>query len=223
MAIFPRAKSLDADGQPLNPRLAWSRVADRQVDEVIGLCKGVLSDGSVNEGEAKFLLGWLDANRDAADLWPANVIYPRIQAMMADGILDAQEEQELIEMLITITGTPKIAATGSSASSTLPLCDPEPSVVFEGALFCLTGQFACGTRAEVQQAVIAKGGRVCSSPTSKTNFLVVGEAGSRDWIHSTFGRKIEKAVEMREGGGQIAIIAEQWFLGQMDTGELTNL
>ena len=218
MAIFPRAQRLNADGQPLNPRLAWSRVADRQVDEVIGLCKGVLSDGSVNQGEAEFLLSWLDANRDAADLWPANVIYPRIQAMLADGILDAQEEQELIEMLITITGTPKIAATGSSASSTLPLCDPAPPVVFEGALFCLTGQFACGTRAEVQQTVIAKGGRVCSSPTSKTSFLVVGEAGSRDWIHSTFGRKIEKAVEMREGGGQIAIIAEQWFLGQLDTG-----
>jgi hypothetical protein len=43
-------------------------------------------------------------------------------------------------------------------------------------------------------------------------YLIIGEIGSRDWIHSTHGRKIEKALEHNAGGARIAIIGEQhWF------------
>jgi len=217
MAIFPRATSrgstpLNEHGQPVDPRLAWSHVADRQVDEIIGLCKGVLSDGAVNQSEAQFLLDWLESNRHAASKWPAKVIYPRIQAMLEDGILDDDEEKELLDLLMDITGAPKVGATGRSASSTLPLDDPPPRVAFHGVGFCLTGQFAWGSRRQVEERITLRGGFVKPNPSKKTNFLVIGEIGSRDWIHSTFGRKIEKAVELREQGHAVSLIAEQRFI-----------
>jgi hypothetical protein len=40
------------------------------------------------------------------------------------------------------------------------------------------------------------------------NFLVVGNLGSEDWIHSSFGRKIERAVELRRECPTLAIINE---------------
>lgn len=212
MAVFPRRDiPLDDNGQPLSPMLAWSRVADRQVDEIIGLCKGVLADGQVNQNEAEFLLNWLETNQHAADKWPAKVLYPRIRAMLADGVLDDDEEQELLTLLMGITGSPKVAATGVSASTTLPFDDPAPRVAFSGEIFCLTGTFACGPRREVEEAILGRGGKCKSAPCKKTAFLVVGEVGSRDWLHSTFGRKIEKAVELRDGGAGIAIIPEERF------------
>jgi len=212
MAVFPRRNvPLDDNGQPIIPALSWSRVADRQVDEVIGLCKGVLADGQVNQSEAEFLLNWLQANRHAADKWPASVLYPRIRAMLDDGVLDDEEEQELLTLLMGITGAPGINVTGNSASTSLPFDDPAPRVAFSGEIFCLTGTFACGPRREVEEAVIQRGGKVKKAPCKKTSFLVVGEVGSRDWIHSTFGRKIEKAIELRDGGAGIAIIPEERF------------
>lgn len=212
MAVFPRrSMPLDDNGQPLSTSLAWSKVVDRQVDEAIGLCKGVLADGHVNSAEATFLLNWLQTNQHAADKWPANVLYPRIRSMLADGVIDDEEEQELLTLLMGITGKPGINVTGTNASTTLPFDDPAPRVNFSGELFCLTGTFACGPRREVEQAVASRGGRCKSSPCKKTAFLVVGEVGSRDWIHSTFGRKIEKAVELRDGGAGIAIIPEERF------------
>lgn len=193
MAVFPRRGTpLDDNGQPVNPMLAWSRVADRQVDEIIGLCKGVLADGHVNQNEAGFLLNWLETNQHAADKWPAKVIYPRIRAMLADGVLDDDEEQELITLLMGVTGSPKINVTGTGASTTLPFDDPAP-------------------RREVEEAILGRGGKCKKTPCKNTAFLVVGEVGSRDWIHSTFGRKIEKAVELRDGGAGIAIIPEERF------------
>ncbi|NWO05786.1 MAG: hypothetical protein HLX50_08865 [Alteromonadaceae bacterium] len=217
MAVFPRREiPLDDNGQPLNPALCWSRVADRQVDEVIGLCKGVLADGQVTQGEAEFLLNWLESNQQSADKWPARVIYPRIRAMLADGVLDDDEEQELLTLLMGITGSPKVNATGASASTTLPFDDPAPRVAFAGEIFCLTGTFACGPRREVEEAVIQRGGKVKKTPCKKTAFLVVGEVGSRDWAHSTFGRKIEKAIDLRDSGSSIAIIPEERFFDYLN-------
>jgi hypothetical protein len=42
--------------------------------------------------------------------------------------------------------------------------------------------------------------------------LVIGEIGSQDWLHSTHGRKIEKAIEYNDTGAKIAIVPEKhWY------------
>ena len=40
-------------------------------------------------------------------------------------------------------------------------------------------------------------------------YLAIGHFASRDWVHTTFGRKIERAVEMRKRYGMPAIISEE--------------
>lgn len=58
-----------------------------------------------------------------------------------------------------------------------------------------------------------RGGAI-ASVSKKLDYLVIGEIGSRDWIHSTHGRKIEKAVELRNGGARLAIVSERhWQAG----------
>lgn len=212
MAVFPRRSTpVDVDGQPLNRFLARSRVTDRQIDEMMGMCRGMLADGMVNQSEGEFLLNWIEANLDVVDRWPANKIYPRLYEMLSDGVLDDDEERELLDLLVTTMGSPRVNATGDSASTALPFDDPAPRVNFHGEIFCLTGKFVAGPRRELEEAISQKGGKCKSAPCKKTSFLVVGEIGSRDWIHSSFGRKIEKAVELRDGGAGIAIIPEERF------------
>jgi len=202
---------LDDHGQPVIRTFNAARLNDRMVDELIGLCRGVLFDGAVSELEAGALLRWIEANREISQQWPANVLYRRISRMMADGLLDAEEQRELIETLVELTGAPAPDASVKSGSTALPLCTPLPVVSFPGKLFCFTGKFASGTRSQVQEAVIALGADVKSSPTSKTSYVVIGSIGSTDWIHSTHGRKIEKAVALRYEGKPIHIIAEEYW------------
>lgn len=97
----------------------------------------------------------------------------------------------------------------SSYSSTLPLCAPPPAVLFPGRRFCLTGKFLFGTRKQCEAAVLQLGGETQSTPTSSTSFLVIGAIGSRDWVHSTHGRKIEAAVRLRDNGGFLGIVSEE--------------
>ncbi len=189
-----------------------SRRAERSIDELIGLCKGIVADGHVSESEAKYLLNWLETNRDAIDLWPANVIYPRLIEIFEDGIMDDDEERDLLKMLMDLGARPKMISAAASASNFLPLCDPAPDIEHAGKVFVLTGTFCSGKRSEVSEKIESRGGIVGKRITHDTNYLVIGEIGSRDWIHSTHGRKIEQAVKLRDEGQKLNIISEEhWF------------
>lgn len=209
---------LNAHGQPLNRAFNRERLTTRAIDELVGLCKGVAADEIVTLEEASFLLEWMERNREAANLWPANILYQRIRHVLSDQVLDEDEAAELLELLQDITGgvIPDDEGSGSS-SSNLPLDRPAPRVIFEDRLFCFTGKCVYGTRRQCEQEVAIRGGDVKRSPTLDTHYLVIGVIGSRDWIHSTHGRKIERAVEIKEDGGPIAIISERLWAGSLDS------
>ena len=192
---------------------------DSAIDELIGLCRGVIGDGAVTESEAGLLVRWMEANREAAGLWPANQLFVRLEAMLRDGVLDLEEQGDLLDLLQSITGPGlPLAERARSFSATLPLSHPPPRIIFAHERFCLTGRFAFGSRKNCETAVVDRGGIAQSEPTRETSFLVIGVLGSSDWMHSTYGRKIEYAVTLREKGVPIAIVAEEHWVRALATG-----
>lgn len=189
-------------------RMNAARLNDRAVDEMIGLCRGLLADGEVNAQEASYLRNWIENNRALRDIWPANVLFARLSEMLLDGKLDADEERELLTTLLELTGGATSPAE-PAPSTALPFCNPAPDIEFSGRKFCMTGKFVLGTRSQVESTIKALSGRTGDSPSFDTDYLVIGSVGSPAWIHSTHGRKIEKAVELRQQGRAIAIIGEE--------------
>jgi hypothetical protein len=43
-----------------------------------------------------------------------------------------------------------------------------------------------------------------------------GTFGSRDWVHTSFGRKIQKAVDYRTSGSRLAIVGEDHWARCID-------
>lgn len=210
---FSEKAELDDHGQPYNRLYNRARLTDRSIDELLGLCRGIIADGAVNIEEARFLTQWMEANREAANQWPANVLYGRIHAMLADGILDPAEQTELFDLLGKMTGGGVPPGQYiANLSTSLPLTTPAPTVYFENRFFCMTGKFIYGPRQQCESAILARGGKVQGRPTTDTHYLVIGVLGSSDWIHSTYGRKIEYAIELRESGRPIAIVSEDHWL-----------
>ena len=81
-----------------------SRIQDRLIDELIGICRGVIADDEVDEREAIFIGQWIEQHRDVADRWPVNVLYARLKEMLKDGVLNLSEQQELLGTLREIIG-----------------------------------------------------------------------------------------------------------------------
>lgn len=190
------------------------RIQDRLVDELIGICRGVIADGIVDEQEAIFIGQWIEAHRDIADRWPVNILYARLTEMLKDGVLSANEQVDLLETLREITGETGVFVE-ADRSTTLPLDRPEPAVTFEGKTFCLTGRFAFGSNLECEETIVELGGSVDSTLGKDTDYLVIGELCSPDWAHTTFGRMIERAVNLREQGQAIAIVSEEHWVNSL--------
>lgn len=197
-----------------------ARRQDRDTDELIGICRGILADGAVVIEEAEYLHKWLADNHAHADQWPYNVLYPRLTEMLEDGVLDTDEEKELIDLLLATTGAPRAVETVdnekiTSMSTELPIEDPK-RIDFDGRAFVATGKFFNGQRKFIYELIEARGGNTATGITGKTNYLVIGGAASRDWVHSSFGRKIEKAITLKEGGQDLTIISEERLFKTLD-------
>ncbi len=85
------------------------------------------------------------------------------------------------------------------------------SIIFDGCLFCLSGNFNNGSKSDIEKLITERGGSCKSSIVKATNYLVVGGLGSQEWSMGNFGTKVEKALSMQEKGSNIKIISEEEF------------
>ncbi|MGB3209460.1 MAG: BRCT domain-containing protein [Desulforhopalus sp.] len=189
---------LDANGQPRNRLYNQKRLNDRTIDELLGIVKGITADGKVNILEAKFIASWMEQNAKHSDNNTINLLYSRIKEMVVDNILDQDEQQELLELLKSITGEQHLADTAVSTPATFPLNTPPPVIDASGAVFCMTGTFAYGPRKVCAEAIVERGGIVKNRVTQDTDYLVIGNLCSPEWIHTSYGRKIEKALQLQK-------------------------
>lgn len=198
---------LDEDKQPKMRWINHKRLTDRSIDELLGLCKGLVADNTINQKEAEYILNWLQTNKLAADIWPGNVIVQRIAAYLEDGVLDSDESADLLSLLQEATGEQYQTLTVDNMSADCYDC-PQPQITFQSKRFCLTGKFALGPRKECEREVKELGGTTTQTVSGATDFLIIGTIGSTDWMHSSFGRKIEQAKKLQGEGSKIAIISE---------------
>jgi hypothetical protein len=70
----------------------------RWVDEVIGLCRGILADGIVNEREVVALQEWL-VSCPCTHLYPISVISQHVERIVSDGVITPEELDELRQTL----------------------------------------------------------------------------------------------------------------------------
>ncbi len=202
-------ESADEDGQPVNQQLNAERRRVRSVDECIGIIRGIMADDRVQEEEVHTLAKWLLASGELIDEWPISIIAERLNRVYADHVVDDQEREDLRELFRELMGSHEDVSEFRNAATKLPLTKPPPNIVVPDRLFVFTGKFLHGTRKSCEQAVLDRGGFTKRQVTEKVDYLVIGAIGSRDWIHSTHGRKIEAAVANVERGHPTAIISEE--------------
>lgn len=178
----------------------------RQVSEVIGLARGIIADDKVNDKEAEYLYKWLAAQKNVSNNPLVNRLFERVDEIFSDAVVDDDERADLFDILNRLTAS-DFEVGELLKSTTLPLCEPAPDIEFDGNRFCFTGTFVFGQRKDCVKAVAERGG-VEGSLVQSTDFLVIGEYATDSWKHSSFGRKIEKAVGWRENGIPISIVSE---------------
>lgn len=185
------------------------RLVTRSLNQLMGIVNGVLCDGHLHDTEIHYLSTWLQENEQLKNVYPANVIFRLVREALADGVLTLEEKEHLLKNLSAISGNEFWKTGAALPESIARVFDDDPTVVFTGNIFVMTGEFMFGTRNACYKATEFRGGFTSDNVTKKTNYLVIGSMASPAWIESNFGRKIQKAAEMAESGEfEIAIIRE---------------
>lgn len=214
MSIFSR--SVANDRAP-SRKMCASRLEDRTIDELVGICRGILFDAEVNSAEAQALHDWLLRNAGNVEEYPYNILLARLTSALRDGVIDESEEADLLFALSSFVGGEANGEFGSesaSLSTELPCDSPLPTIDPE-CTFVVTGVFEYGPRAAIVEEIERRGGSVKSAVSSRVDYLVVGTIGSRDWMHSSYGRKIEQAISLRKDGVALAIVPERHWVASL--------
>ena len=211
----------DTHEQDLRRRAATLRIIEharvkKATEHLLGICDGLIADARITPEEIHYLRTWLSDNRELVDEWPGRVIARRIDAILDDGFITASECIDLLDTLREIVRT-DFGNTGSPApeSPALPI-DDDPSIFFRDMAFCFTGKFLWGTRAACERATLGLDGTVSDNITQSLDYLVIGSMIEPQWAHTSYGRKIEKAMNYKDDGYDITIVSERQWVAAME-------
>lgn len=180
-----------------------------------GIVTGIVADGQLHDMEIQMLSGWLTAHEEVSQTWPGNAISKLVQQVMADGVITAEERTHLVAELQAMVGN-DFSETGSVSDEIirLPFDDMVPRLI-NGSRVCLTGTFVYGTRTACERLAIQAGLEPSNSVSKKVHALIVGTHVSPDWVNTSYGTKIIRAMELREEGHPILIVRERDWIDNL--------
>ena len=180
-----------------------------------GILGGIIADGLVTEDELRGLSSWLNDHEHLRTCWPYDEIGSLVTAVMSDQKIDANEQKMLKDFFsefVQIFDERTIVSPPLTVGPPLiGLCAVCPEIGFVGRKFCFTGASTKHTRADLAALVKNLGGEVASSLTSTVAYLVIGAEGNPCWAYACYGRKVEKAVELRKAGSRLLLVHENDF------------
>jgi len=192
-----------------------------QINQLIGLLCGIAADDVLMDIEIQSIIDWVESNENTITEWPINILLQRLKEIVVDGSVSNEDRESFLEMIKKITGT-HFSDTGSAAASTTECFEDNiDSINYDGSSFCFTGVFMTGTRAVVQDIAKQKGAKTTKDVSKNTNYLVIGTTANTDWRFASYGRKIERALQLKTDNHPITIITEKTWLNHLVTSKLS--
>lgn len=176
---------------------------------------GIVADTRISVEELRALSDWMADHEHLKTCWPFDEVGSLITGVLADKRIDEKEHAmlhaffgEFTELLDdrTITRAPVL-----HGKEVVGLCAVDPEISFLDKGFCFTGASSRFTRAEFERIVQRLGGSAHSSPSKKVHYLVIGAEGNPCWAFACYGRKVEKAIELRKAGTRVVLVHELDF------------
>lgn len=179
-----------------------------------GIIHGILADGKIEKEELENLRDWLAENEQLSTYYPYDEIYSLVAAVLKDGVVSADEENLLTVFFSRFAdikqNNNQILEIKKDLSKN-GICALAPDIIFDDHVFCFTGKSEKAKRAEIAKIIQGVGGQYNDRVTNETNYLIVGNEGNSCWAFACYGRKVEKAMQMRKEGSNIILINEVDF------------
>ncbi len=189
--------------------------ATHAIQELHGILHGLVSDLAINEAELRGLIEWLERHEDLRGVWPLTEIEAVVMKVLSDQRIDEAEHRLMMHFFSEFAQNPAIK---QALPPLLPteffitgVCAVDPDIQLPSRVFCFTGISSKGPRKLFAETVSAKGGSFIDSIRKDIDYLIIGDEGNPCWAFACYGRKVERAVQMRKQGHSLLIVHERDF------------
>ena len=191
----------------------YYNVVTTDLQTLQGICHGILADGIIDDKEIFALQKWLEQNTHLNTYYPYDEIRSLILSIVSDGIINDEEKLILKAYLNQFVNLENKKIEKLIEKEILDVniaghCTSDPDIEIDGKTFCITGILKSGNRASLERTISDLGGIPTKRITKKTDYLIVGDNGNSAWAFACYGRKVEKALDMRKNGHTIVLIHE---------------
>lgn len=159
-----------------------------------GIMEGIIVDGKISTDEGENLRRWLYDNIHLSGHYPFDKIISILEEALSDSTISREESEYITETIQSILNP--VDALKEQVNSV------------NGKHVCLSGNFAYGSKADVEKYIIQQGGIIDSSVKKSTNILLVGACECQAYSNGTYGTKVKKAIEYNQKGCTIQIVKE---------------
>lgn len=183
------------------------------LQQLQGIFHGLLADGTLNDDEIFNLHKWLSDNEHLNSYYPYDEIRSLVLSIVSDKKIDEEERLVIIAFIKQFVElkNDKIKESIDQLTTDVNIsgiCAVDPEIVFKNKTFCITGILSRGTRNELQTAIKSKGGIPVNTISKKADYLVIGDTNNACWSYACYGRKVEKALDLRKSGHTIVFVHE---------------
>jgi len=193
-------------------------IQSQMILKMQGLLHGLLADGHLNNPEIYSLQKWIEENDFLRGTYPYDEIDAVLTSILSDQIITPDERNMLTATIAEYIGTddslfvnrPDIEALKKEYQIS-GICSSNPDICVADKMFCFTGISTRADRNEIANLIEKNGGKYHDTVTKTTDYLIVGNESNPCWAYSCYGRKVEKARDIRKNGGKIVIVNEVDF------------
>lgn len=172
-----------------------------------GFLAGISADQTINIEELTALGNWTSNNAPMFKTWPFDTLLPAIERIQAQRQLSTEDHRALLTFCQSITSIRP--AEQEKVTIPVKLAEQQVSILIQECSFCFTGESSRYSRKELAQIVEMYGGIAADSVTAKLHYLVICDVRNPAWAFEMYGRKVEKAMNMKKKGSGPEVVFEE--------------
>ncbi|GLU55198.1 hypothetical protein Dfri01_46590 [Dyadobacter frigoris] len=194
--------------QYLNIKNPYYNLITSTIQQLTGLVSGIVADRNINVKEVNELNLWIQENSFLAGTWPFDDLLTNVRKIILEGFITPKLHDDLLRFCDSVNVIPVNGETNGK-KLVAAVSEEKVQILIQESSFCITGASKLYTRRQIAEIVELHGGVMQDSVSGKLNYLVVCDDKNACWAFASYGRKVEKAIQLKTKGKGPAVIYEE--------------
>jgi NAD-dependent DNA ligase len=184
-----------------------------KIQELHGLLEALSFDSILYDVEIDFLENWLNNHSFLQNTYPFDFVCNQVYIIKHENVSES-DKLEAVNKILELGRcfeSSKLGSTNSNAElvehlKTDIFLSPKTEIDFNGKYVCVTGESKEFRRAAIHQILESKGAIIIKAVSGKIDYLIICEHKSNCWAFATYGRKVEKVIELKNKGTNVEVV-----------------